>query len=275
MLIWFSTNGCPLTLHQSLKEGRLDIAEHLYQKTGPLRQELDTSAAETLADTLFEIGKDLLGKNDFSMAAKWLERAHDFLNSQELEQLSRETIELRLAISQSLIQALLGLNTPEGFQKAESHVGYVESEIGDKFVVLLLRLEILLKSANEVFDSNAYASVIQRMIRSMDLSDSNFKLVIHHIRKLDDKSPTLACQVLDEFLSTKVIPSQRDEWIERVAILRTHVSTSHRDIPETVDSLKSVFDRILAGIEKPLVAATAFAILTVRMRTSVPVTGRC
>lgn len=259
--------GCPLILRQSWKEGRLDIAEHMYGKSESLRQQLDPSAAESLADTLFEVGKDLLDKNDFTMATKWLERAYEFLNSRELEQLSRDTIELRLAISQSLIHALLGLNTSEGLQKAENHVGYVESEIGDKFVVLLLRLEILLKSSNEVFDSDAYAGVLRRMIRNLDLSDSNFRLIIHHIRKLDDKSPTLACHVLDDFLSMKVIPSQRDEWIERVAIIRTYESTTHSEIPETIDCLKSVFDGILAGIDKPLGAETAFAILTVRATT--------
>jgi tetratricopeptide (TPR) repeat protein len=262
------TNLClcrlPLTPCKSWKEGRLDVAEHMYGKSESLRQTLDPNTAETLTDTLFEIGNDLLKKNDFIMAVKWLERAYELLNSQELEQLSREAIELRLAISQSLVQALLGINTTESFQKAESHVGYIESELGDKFVVLLLRLEILLKSPSEVFDSNAYASILQRMIRALDLSDSNFRLIIHHLRKLDDKAPALARHILDDFLIDKVIPSQRDEWIERTVIVRAYTSCNRRDTQDTVGKLGSLFDRISGRMERSFAVDSAMAILTVR-----------
>ncbi|KAI0125122.1 meiosis protein SPO22/ZIP4 like-domain-containing protein [Xylariales sp. AK1849] len=245
----------------SWKEGRLDIAEHMYSKSAPLRQGLDPTSAEDLTDTLYEIGSDFLRKNDFTMAVKWLERAYEFLNNQALEHLSREAIELRLAISQALIQALLGSDNTESFQKAENHVNYIESEIGDKFVVLLLRLEILLKASVEVFDSNAYANVLQRMFINLDLSDSSFKLVIYHIRRLDDKSPSLACQVLDEFLVSQIIPSRRNEWLERAIVLRAYISTNRRDAPETVESLKSIFDRVAASTERPLAATAALAIL--------------
>lgn len=250
-------------LHKSWKEGRLDVAEHLYGKSETLRQNLDPASAENLTDALFEIGNDLFQRHDFPIAVKWLERAYELVNSQQLEQLSREAIELRLSISQILVRSLLGLNTSSGFERAENHVAFVESEIGDKLVVLLLRLEILQKAPGEVFDSDAYANILRRMIRAISLSETTVKLLLNHIRKLNDKSPTMAVQIHDQFLFDKIILSEKEEWIERTILLRVMLSTNRRDSSEMVDSLKSVFDRTMDHTRNPLTANTALAILTV------------
>ncbi|KAI0900547.1 SPO22-domain-containing protein [Annulohypoxylon nitens] len=242
------------------KDDRLDVADHLYEKVQGGKSNSDHTSAENLADSLFEIGKDLTEKKNFPLAVKWLERAYEAINIQDLEQLSREAIELRLAISQALVRSYLDLGTTEGFQKAENHVCYIESEIGDKLVVLLLRLELLSKSPAEVFDSGGYADVLHRMVRSLDISESSFNLVIHHIRKLNDKSPSAACSILDEFITSRVLPTQHDPWIERAIVLRTRMATTHRDSDETIQSLSSTFDSVEANLEKSLPAAAVLAI---------------
>ncbi|KAK7920786.1 hypothetical protein PG985_008808 [Apiospora marii] len=244
------------------KENRLDVAEHLYGKTQSLRHRLDPSTAETLADALYEVGESCLGKQDFAMATKWLERAYDFLRSQDLEMLSRDGIELQLTTSQALVRAFLGLDTTESLQKAENLVGYLESEAGDKLVVLLLRLDVLVKAPGEVFDSNTYANVLRRTMRAMDLSDTTFKLLISRIRKLDDKGPALACQVMDEFIKLHVLPSRKDEWVERALTFRVYMSTSQRDSLETVNGIKSLLDQVQQSSEKPLAAHAALGIIT-------------
>ncbi|KAK9417597.1 putative Meiosis protein SPO22/ZIP4 like-domain-containing protein [Seiridium unicorne] len=246
----------------SWRDGRLDVAEHMYSKSESLRQRLGLASTETLADALFEMANDSLGKRDFSMASKWLERAYELINSQDLEQLSREAIELRLSISQALIHSLLGLNTDESFRAAENHVACIESELGDTFVVLLLRLEVLQKAPGEVFDSEAYADVLRRIIRTASLTDPIFNLIINHIRKLDDKSPTLAPPLLDQFIFDQVIPSEKTEWIERCILLRVILSTNRRDFPTDIDVLESVFDRVSASTGRPLAVDPALAILT-------------
>ncbi|KAI4860640.1 SPO22-domain-containing protein [Hypoxylon rubiginosum] len=253
-----------LTLRIALawKEDRLDVADHVYDKIQNCKDNTDPVSAENLADSLFEIGKDLTVKKNFPLAVKWLERAYESLDAQELELLSREAIELRLAISQALVRAYLNVNTTDGFQKAENHVRYVESEIGDKLVVLLLRLELLLSSPAQVFDSNAYAGILQRMVRSLDISESSFNLMIHHIRKLEDKSPSLASSVLDAFLTSRILPTQHDAWVERVVVLRTHMATTHRDTHETIQGLATMFDSVEANLEKPLLAAAVLAVQT-------------
>lgn len=228
-----------------------------------MRQNLDTASAEDLADILFEIGRDLLKKNDFDMAVKWLTRADEFVSSLDLETLSREAVELRISISQALIQAFLGQDTAHSLQQAEDHVASMESDMGDKLVVLLLRLEILQRSPSEVFDKDSYAAILRRMIRTVSLSDSTFRLLISHIRELNDKSPTIAMQTMDQFLFDQVLPSEKHEWIERAFIIRVMFSTSRRDSVDIIGGLKAAFDRAFEALQKPMAADSAIAILTV------------
>ncbi|KAI1388233.1 SPO22-domain-containing protein [Hypoxylon trugodes] len=252
-----------LTLRTVLawKENRLDVADHLYEKIQDHNNDIiDPESVGNLADAFYEIGKDLTAQRNFPLAAKWLERAYECINIQEIERLSREVVELRLAISQALVRAYLDVKTEDGFQKAENHVGYIESEIGDKLVVLLLRLELLLSSPAEVFDSGAYADILRRMIRSLDVSESSFNLIMHHIRKLEDKSPSLAVSVLDDFITSRVLPTQHEEWVERTVVLRAQMATTHRDTHGTIQELTATFDSVAANLEKPLSAAVVLAI---------------
>lgn len=244
------------------KQERLDVADHLYGKVQNCKHSLDPVSVENLADSFLEIGKDLTTKKNFSLATKWLERAYECINNQELDQLSREAVELRLVISQALVRSYLNTHTTDDFRKAENHIRYIESEVGDKLVVLLLRLEVLLSSPAEAFDSNAYAGVLQRMVRSMDMSESCFSIVIHHIRKLNDKCPSLASSVFDEFIASRVVPSQHEAWVEKAVVLRTQLATTHRDTSESIQELTVMFDGVGVNLETPLPAPAVLAVQT-------------
>lgn len=63
---------------------------------------VDPSSVEELADTLYEIGKDLFTKKQYEAAERWLGRAYDVLSEQEQDLLSDNASELRLAIMQLL-----------------------------------------------------------------------------------------------------------------------------------------------------------------------------
>ncbi|RYP55629.1 hypothetical protein DL769_010097 [Monosporascus sp. CRB-8-3] len=251
-----------LRLVLSWKEDRLDVTDHMYSKVEKLEHIMGIPLMEAFADTLFEIGKTLAARNDFSLATKWLDRAYNAINSQGLDQLSREAVELRMAISQALVHAHLNAGTNQSFQKAENLVAYMESEIGDKLTVLLLRLELLLKSPAEVFDSPGFAAVLRRLIRTTDISETTFKIVLHHVRILDSKSPTLACEILDYFFGTRVLRSHRKEWIEKVAVFRTQMATSRRDTAESIQSLAMILDAIEENNNQPLGAEAAVSLQT-------------
>lgn len=239
---------------QAWAENRLDVAEHMYTKAEDLRQFLSTEYAEKLADVLYEIGKSLSDRGDFALAIKWFERANEVVNSPGLEQLSREGLELRLAILQALITALLGTGTPDGLEKAQNHVDFLESEAGNKFVVSLLKLELLQKTPAEVFDSERYADVLRHIIRKFSFSESAFKLVMHHIRKLHDKSPGAGCAVLDDFI-VALVGTEKGGWMEKAVVTRMWMITNQRDSVETINAAQGV----LGHLSTPLSAEAAVA----------------
>ncbi|KAI0799498.1 meiosis protein SPO22/ZIP4 like-domain-containing protein [Xylaria sp. FL0064] len=168
----FEAEYTTLRIVLAWKEDRMDVAEHLYVTVEKLIARIDTPLAEKLADALFEIGRDLTLKKNSVLAVKWLERSLEVINAQEISQLSRDAIELRLAINQSLIQAYLDIGTPDYIDRAENHIAYIEGELGDKLVVVLFRAEVLLRSPAEVFNSKAYADIIRRMMKTIDMSES-------------------------------------------------------------------------------------------------------
>ncbi|KAI0972929.1 meiosis protein SPO22/ZIP4 like-domain-containing protein [Xylaria arbuscula] len=243
------------------KEDRMDIAEHLYTSIGRPMTQVDTALAEKLADALFEIGRDLTLKKNSVLAVKWLERALDIINAQEISQLSRDAIELRLAISQVLIQAYLDIGSPDYIDRAENHIAYIEEGLGDKLVVLLFRTEVLLRSPAEVFDSKAYADILRRMMRAVDMSESSFKLLIHHIRKLSERNNVAASSVLDDFLIACIFPSRREQWVDKGIVLRTDMAVRGGSA-ESMQALEAILDQILPITGNPLSANTAAGIQT-------------
>lgn len=238
----------------------------MYTKAERLRQYLTPEYAEKLADVLYEIGKSLASRNDFPLAKKWFQRANGIINTPNLEHLSREGLELRLAILQALVSALLATGASEDLDKATKLVEYIESKMGNRPVVSLLKLEVLRKTPAEIFDDDAYADVLRRLIRDFNSSDAGFKLIIHHIRKLHDKSPGAACAVLDDFtLSLRGV--DEDVWMEKAVITRMWMITSQRDTNETIDTVRGV----LSNLTRPLSAEAAVAAQAVYIsRISVP-----
>ncbi|KAF4776472.1 hypothetical protein HER10_EVM0006458 [Colletotrichum scovillei] len=244
------------------KTDNFPVMEFMYSKGHLQPNALDPSSAEKMTEILFEIGKDLSKKEDFGMAVRWLERGYDIINAQDLSLLSRDAIELRLSVCQALIHALLGLDTPESSEKALDLVSYIESEIGEKPVVLLLRLELLQKAPAEVFDIEAYADILRRMVRSFNFSEAHFKLLVHHARKLHDKSPTLATSVVDGMLRGTIVSSGREEWVERLVLLRIWMETTQRDGMRAIEGLMGVLTGLQDNLSKPFGASTAVGALT-------------
>lgn len=71
-------------------------------KSRQLSWAMDSTTAESLADLLYEMGKDLMGKRNYELAIRWLERGYDVLGEQDLETLGPEAGELRLSIMQTM-----------------------------------------------------------------------------------------------------------------------------------------------------------------------------
>lgn len=208
--------------------------------------------AENFSDLLFDIGRELLDKDQHEMAVKWLDRAYSILATQDLDRLSFEAGELRTSIIQSLVTAHLSLLTEDSFEKAAGLVNLLEHEVGDKLIVLLLRLELLSSPMNDVFDGSDYGAILRRMIKTVVFTDSNLKLILHRIHILHVKNPSIACTVLDELLLSRVLPEANMVWTEKVLIARLSMSIAQRDSLEMLDSLNSVLDQVARAVAKPV-----------------------
>lgn len=196
----------------------------------------------------------MLSKGNSPMAERWLQRAWDAINGQRLQELPRDAVELRMTILQCLVTVLLGMQTSESNEKAHNLVKYIESEVGDQPIVLLLNLEVLNRSPAEVFDSEAYGNILRRMIRGFQPGESSFKILAHHIRRLHAKSPGLGCGVLDEFLAS-LIKAGQSSWIEKAVVTRIFMTTSQRDFAGSIDGAQ----KSLSKVEEPVGADASFS----------------
>ncbi|KAI9891976.1 MAG: hypothetical protein M1814_002171 [Vezdaea aestivalis] len=141
----------------SWRQSRLDIAEHMFTKAQARLEQVVRfpQAIEELADLLYEMGNDMMGKGQLELAQVWLARAAAVVDSQDLEAMSSSVGELRLCILHGCTKAALRLNTPVSLQKAGDQLALLENDYGEKLVVMLLRLEFL--NLNRDFDARMYA----------------------------------------------------------------------------------------------------------------------
>jgi hypothetical protein len=243
----------------SWQDDRVDIAEHMFAQADKLSPALAQrpEAAERLAEVLLEIGSGLHSRHENEWAVQWLDRANTALSTPDLNSLTREGTELRLTILHGLVKANIGVGSPESLETAGNVVQYIESEIGqNKVLVLLLKLELINAHAAETFDGEAVANILSRMTYSIT-SDANLKLWVHHVRKLHDKAPGLARDLVDDLLERMTQPEiDQLDRIEKLALLRIWMTTSHGDSVELVVAAH----KNLAKLDRPLsVDATAAA----------------
>ncbi|KFY01778.1 hypothetical protein V490_00767 [Pseudogymnoascus sp. VKM F-3557] len=237
------------------RQDKVEVAEHMYKKALLPDKTIDPDTAESLADLLFEMGKDFFKKNQYELADKWLERASSVMTAQEIDKLSTDATNLQTSIIQTRVQALLAIEREDALDMANSLINSLENEVGDRLIVLLLKLEVLSAPVSQTFDCNAYGDVIYRMIRTVVMTEGNFKLIMHHIRKLNDKGPSLACNMLDSFLQSRLFEAGNDEWIEKALINRIWVSTNCRDYPEVLKSVGDALEIVGSNMNKPLSAS--------------------
>jgi len=233
----------------------------MYRKAGDTLKSLDPRHAENLCDALFEIGRSLLQKEEFELAAKWLERSYNVIDGQDLENLSRSGIELRLTVLQALVQALVSTNKAEDLRRARDMVMYVEAEVGDnKPVVLLLRLELLMSVPDEEFDALAYADVLRRMVKSFNFTEAHFRFMMAQVRRLYERSAVLGCSVADELIVGRVLGAGKGAWVDKAVVMRVWMGTSRAAASEDVVELGDLLERVREGLEVPIqptAAATA------------------
>lgn len=203
-------------------------------------KELDPSSAEELADTLFEIGNSQVAESKWSDAIPWLEKAHDILAGQSLEVLSSDAGELQISIMHSMARALVNQRDHGSRTKAWNIIRELEIECGDRLAVLLLKLEgLALDGDASVHD---YCDVLQRIVRTVHLTDTNVKTIIHHVHELRSRSPPMAHTVLKTLLMERLLGAEEQKWVEKVLVTIIWNSTTSAGFLNTLNPLAELFD---------------------------------
>jgi hypothetical protein len=207
--------------------------------------------AEELAEVLYDIGKDEYEKKRFENAIRWLERALDILGDQNGAMSKSESVlDLKCSTISMLIKTLMDLHTPGTIQKAQSIMALMETEFGDRMLVLFLKLELL--AAEKTPEPGLYRSILLRLFRSTQLTKSNFKTLMHHVHKLRHLDPKEACQALDDFLTIRLFEQENEEFTERALVMRIWITTSLPDCSRVIESIKEFLDLISRYLRGPV-----------------------
>lgn len=217
----------------------------------------DSIAAEELADTFYEIGKEEYNKKHYEVAARWLERACNVLSEQGLDILSDSAPDLKMSALHLLTKSLLALQSPDSTAKARDIVQLMDTEYGDKMLVCLLKLEILMSESQP--DVKVYQGILTRLFRNVYLSKSNFKTLMHHIHHLRKLSPEVACECLGQLLSLRLFHGEKLDLVERVFVMRVWITTSNAQITSLMDSLESFLDLVSRNVTAPFSSAATHA----------------
>lgn len=245
------------------KEGRLEVAEAMYTKTEPLREGLNPEAAEQLAEVLYEMGKDLAETAQHTSAVTWLRRTLNVLDSQNVEMMSREALNLKDATYQMLVTALLETGTEEDIVAAAKMVQKMAGDMGDKPIVLALRLEVFDKAPNSHFDGSAYAEAILGLEMLLPSSEVNAALIHQHISSLHRRNPVLGCRTMDQWL-LRQSQSDRPDGLGHGVRERIAMATQQKGVTQTIFDLLKVLDGLAANGAPPIEGAIAFHAQAVR-----------
>lgn len=241
----------------SWRRDRLDLAEIMLNKVNLDSDKLEPSSAEELADLFFEIGGSQSKKTHWAEAVHWLERAHNTLLGQSQDLLSRDAGELRISIMHSMARALLNLASDGSQEKAWNIVRELELDCGDRLVVLLLKLDIFTTDASR--SAQDYCDILFKIVRTVHLTDTNVKTILHHVHKFRSRSPLMAHRVLVTLLSERLLGAEETKWVEKVLITIIWNCTNSTDFLDVLTSLNDVFDALANGPTKTLSPHTTHA----------------
>ena len=210
----------------------------------------DPSTAENLADLFFEIGMDQTGKSHPAEAIKWLTKAYDAIVGQDLDELSSDAPELQVSIMHSMVKALMSLSGEENIAQAWNLVQELDIGYGDRLAVLLLKLDLY--ALDPAFPPQEYCDVLQKIVRTVHLTNTNVKTVLHHIHKLRARNARMAHTVLVFLAMERLLGAEDFEWLEKTLITIIWNCTTSAEFEDAFDLLTGFLDTLHAEIGKAI-----------------------
>lgn len=229
----------------------------------------DPSTAESIADLYYEIGRDQISRCQPAEATKWLARAQEVLSSQGLENLSSDASELEVSVMHSMTKALISLGGQEHIAKAWNILGELEIGHGDRLAVLLLRLDLY--SLDPVYPAQDYCDVLQKIVRTVHLTDSNVKTALHHIHKLHTRNARMAHMVLVTLAIDRLVGVEEHRWLEKTLITLVWNCTTSAELTDTLGLLSDFLETLHGKIGTAISPSATHAAQIVRFDNVVKV----
>ena len=221
-------------------------------------KKLDSIASEKLADVLFEIGKGFYVKAVYEAAVPWLERAYGILTKDSWRALSIDAEELQTCILCALVRSLIKISGKQSIDKAWNVLENQDITQSERMVFLLLKLDLI------VVDSDRppadYSDILLRLVRTVHMTESNFKTVLHHVHVLRSRSTTLAHYILETLLSERLNEAKRSEQMEKVFVTIVWNLTTSTKSANDVERLRRIFNTRQSQAAIPLSASATHAI---------------
>lgn len=212
--------------------------------------DLEPSSAEEWADTLFEIGRSQSRRSRWSEAVYWLEKAHDAITGQDLQELSSDAENLQIGILHGLARAFINQKGEDNRAKAWDIIHKLSVECGNRLIVLLLKLDVF--ALDPTHASQNYRDVLQTIVNTVHLSDTNIKTVLHHAHKLRTISPVMVHDILIPLLTQRLLGTEKPDWLERVFVIIIWNSTTFTDFQDIFSSLTELLDTLASISSKAL-----------------------
>lgn len=224
---------------------------------------LEPRSIEAIADTLFEIGRAQAQKLCWTDALYWFERAYDAITNQTLEALSTDAEELRMSIMHGMARAMIKQDNPEGRVKAWDLIHKIEVECGERLMVLLLKLDLL--TVDPAHSPQDQCGVLQKVIRTVHLTDTIIKTILHHVHRLRARSPSMAHTVLVVLLSERLSSAEQPQWLEKALVTAIWNCTTSTSISNVLGSLGELFETLATNSNQVLSRSATHAAQTVRV----------
>ncbi|KAL6717482.1 sporulation-specific protein 22 [Lecanora helva] len=222
---------------------RLDLAKLMLAKVDIDPARLESSSAEELADTLYEIGRSQSRDANWTEAIFWLGKAHDAITGQEMHSMSPDAEELKIAILHGLARAFVDQGTEESREKAWDLIHNLDVECGNRLAVSILKLDAL--ALDPEYHPQDYSQVLLSIVNTAHLTDTNIKTVLNHTHKLRARSPSLAHTILSTLLLQRLLGAEKPKWVEKVLVTIIWNYTSSTDLPDPLSSIGELLDTLV------------------------------
>lgn len=244
-----------LRIAHACKSDQGAVAEHFFGKVDVSELAKTVNLAEKAADLFHEAGKAFASQRAAQDAVKWCERALVALDSCDVEQLSQNGAELRLAVASTLVEVVTMHPEPSLHQRVVSLIGQLETVhgLGNRMAVWLLRFKLLIAAPD--LGEQGLSKVLSQVIRLAVLTNKSFKIIMQAIHKTRRRHVGCAIAALKELIIDRLVPdanaSQDDndpaqERLERASVTYTLFASDQSEQPASalIASFAVMFDTL-------------------------------